>query len=224
MKRNFIAAALCALCLCAQMSAAAAAAAAQDKPKAQPATAATPQAPAEELKAAQAVEAATDAALALAAAAEFVKKYPKSTLRMDVARVAADKVFATTDAALRVTHGEGYLKIFTAPEEANLINPRLVRDYVAATRLDDAYRVGALAAVEKFDDPLGTMIFLSLIGENEVRKGNGKYLQQSQQLAARAAELIETDKRPASLDEATWGPRHRSVRAGHRADGRQRRL
>lgn len=201
MKRNFIAAALCALSLCAQASAAPAPAAApQDKPKEQ----AAPQAPEAEIKAARAVEAAADAAAAVTAADDFVKKYPKSVLRPQVLRIAAGKVSGTQDAAQRVAHTESLLKIFAAPEEANLINPHLVHAYVAASRLDDAYRVGSLAAVEKFEDPVGIMLHLALIGENEARKQNLKFSQQSQQLGLRAAELIEGDKRPAALDAAVW--------------------
>ena len=166
MKRNFIAAALCALSLCAQASAAPAPAAVpQDKPKEQ----AGPQAPEAEIKAARAVEAAADAAAAVAAADDFVKKYPKSVLRPQVLRIAAGKVSGTQDAAQRVTHTESLLRIFATPEEANLINPHLVHAYVAASRLDDAYRVGSLAAVEKFEDPVGIMLHLALIGENEAR-------------------------------------------------------
>lgn len=202
MKRNFIAAALCALCLCAQPSSAAyAAASPQDKPKEQ---AAVPTAPDAEIKAAKAVESATDAAVALKAADDFVKKYPKSVIRGQVARIAADRVAATTDAAARAAHGESFLKIFSAPEEANIINPQLVRAYVDAKRYDDAYRVASVEAVEKFDDPIGPMITLAITGVSLARQQNQKHIPQSVQLGQRAIELIESDKKPAGVDAAVW--------------------
>ena len=200
MKRNFIAAALCALSLCGQVSAAPDPAAPQDKPKEQ----AAPQAPEAEIKAARAVESAADAAAALKAAEDFVKKYPQSALRPQVARIAADKIAAAPDAAARAAHSEGFLKIFSAPAEANVINPHLVRAYVDAKRYDDAYRVASVEAVEKFDDPIAPMITLAITGSQLVRQGNQKHIQQSAQLGQKAIELIEADRKPAGVDAAEW--------------------
>jgi hypothetical protein len=198
MKRNFIVVTLCALCLCAQASAApavAAARAAQEAP---------PPAPEAEVKAAQAVQSAADAAAALKAAEVFVKKHPRSVIRPQVARIAADKIGATADAAARASQGENFLKIFSAPEEANLINQHLVRAYVDVKRYDDAYRVGSVAAVEKFSDPVAPMLTLAITGVQLARQQNPKYVEQSVRLGMRAIELIEADKKPAGVDAADW--------------------
>lgn len=157
-----------------------------------------------ELKAAQAVENATDGAAALAAAGEFIKKYPKSEVRLDVARIAADKILKVTDPGQRVALSEGFLKTFNAPAEANIINADLALAYVSANRLDDAYRVADPAAVERFEDPVGMMVTLALRGADELQKGNAKYHQQSRQLGLKAIEMFEADKMPAGADAAAW--------------------
>ncbi len=201
MKINFIAATLCLCALVSPAPAAAAAAAGQDQPKTQ---AAPPSAPEAEVKAAQAVQAATDAAAALKAAGVFVKKYPKSVIRPQVAQITTDKLAATQDAAARVTQGEEYLKIFSAPQEANLINPHLVRAYVDAKRYDDAYRVASVEAIEKFNNPVGPMLTLAITGVQLARQQNPKYVERSVQLGLKAIELIESDKKPAGVDAADW--------------------
>ena len=192
MKRNFIAAALCALCLCATVSAA------------PTATQAGPQVSEAEAKAVKAVEAAADGAAALKAADDFVKKHPKSTVRAQVARVAASKVAATQDAATRITQAESLLKIFSAPEEAGVVNSVLIDAYSDAGRMEDAFRIATSPALDKLDNPLAAMITLTIYGENEARKQNMKFAPQSRQLGVRAAELIEADKRPATVDDAVW--------------------
>ena len=202
--QTYRAARACALGLCALLCAASAAARQQQQQ--QPAQGQQkPKISSDaELKAAQAVENAADASAALAAAGEFVKKYPKSEVRPDVARILADKIAQTPDAAQRVTLAEGFLKTFNAPGEADIINSTLVLAYVAAKRLDDAFRVADPAAVEKFDDPYGVLLTLTLTGAEELQRGNAKYQQQSRQLGLKAVEMFEADRMPAGVEAAKW--------------------
>lgn len=206
MKRNFFAAALLrALCLCAPLALAPAAAAQYTSPPAKPGgQQQQPAASDAEIKSAQAVEAAADGAAALKAAEDFVKKHAKSALRPQVARIVANKIAGTADAAQRVAQGEGYLKIFSAADEAGVINPHLVRAYVDAKRYDDAYRVGSVETVGKFEDPVGAMITLAITGVQLARQQNPKYVQQSVQLGQKALEMMEANQRPAGVDEAAW--------------------
>ena len=157
-----------------------------------------------ELKAAQAVENAADGAAALAAAGEFVKKYPKSEIRLDVARLVADKISKAADVAQRIALSESFLKTFNAPGEANVINSNLGLAYVAANRLDDAFRVADPAAVEKFESPYELMVTLTAKGVEELQKGNAKYHQQSRQLGLKAVEIFEAAQSPAGVDAARW--------------------
>ena len=205
--QTYRAARACALGLCALLSVAATAAARQQQQQ-QPAAQGQQQKPKvssdAELKAAQAVESAADASASLAAADAFVKKYPKSEVRLEVARIVANKIANVQDAAQRVALSENFLKTFDAPAEANVIKPDLALAYVAAKRLDDAFRVADPAAVERFEDPMGVLVTLTLTGADELQKGNAKYHQQSRQLGLKAVEMFEADRMPAGADAAKW--------------------
>jgi hypothetical protein len=193
-----------ALALCAACAASVVAVAARSHPnQAQPGTGATPQASEGEQKAAQAVTAATDVPTAATAATEFIKKYPKSTLRPQVARVVAGKLAAVQDPAQRATLAEGALKIFDKPDESVIISPVLVDAYVDAKRLDDAFRVGA-GWLDKSPDAVTGFTQMALIGIDQARLGNPKFVPQSQQYAAKAVELMESDKKPAEMSAADW--------------------
>ncbi|MGI9107213.1 MAG: hypothetical protein ACR2G4_13305 [Pyrinomonadaceae bacterium] len=156
-----------------------------------------------ELQAAKTVEAAADVAATLAAAGEFLQKYPKSALRPQVAQFVAGKISNVTDAAQQIAHGESYLKLFNAAGEADFINPYLISSYTVAKRLDEAFALAA-AALPKTPDPVAVMINLTLAGTEEARKQNLKYAAQSQQYGTQAIELIEGGKKPAAVNDTTW--------------------
>ena len=157
-----------------------------------------------ELKGWKAVQSAADGAAALAAAGEFLKKFPKSPARGEAAIVVADKIAAVPDAARRVALAEGFLKTFNEPAEANLINGTLALAYAGANRLDDAFRVADPAAVGNFASPIGVLVTLAMRGTDEAQNGNVKYLAQSQQLGLKAVEMFEAAAPPAGADPAKW--------------------
>ena len=98
------------------------------------------QAPEAERQAAMKIAAAADYTAALAATAEFVKKFPKSTLRPEIARRMAAKAASTPDAATQITNLEGLLATLKEPEEAETINTVLIDSYIKAEKYDDAFR------------------------------------------------------------------------------------
>jgi hypothetical protein len=205
--RRFVIARVAACGLCGALAASGAAGFAraaqdkQDKPKDQKEQA--PQVPEGELKAARAVESAADAGAALTAAGAFVKKYPKSKIRSQVAQIAASKVAATTDAAQRATLVDAYLKAFASPEEADLIAPLRLDAYLAANRLDDAFALSSPWLAKRPED-VASRTRLALIGIEQASRGNAKFAQQSQQYGAAAVAIIEAGKKPADMDDATW--------------------
>ena len=192
-----------ALALCALCAATVGAAAPRGyRDQAQPANAA-PQASEGEQKAAQAVQAATDVSAAATAAMQFVKKYPKSSLRPQVARTVAGKLAAVPDPAQRATLAEGALKIFDRPDESSIITPVLVNAYVDAKRFDDAFRVGGLW-LDKSPEAVAGFTQMALVGIDQARLGNHKFVPQSQQYAAKAVELMESNRKPAEMSDADW--------------------
>jgi hypothetical protein len=194
--------ALCAACAAPVVAVAAHGYPNQAQPQAQPGKGA-PQASDGEQKAMQAVRAAADVPTAANAATEFVKKYPKSTLRPQVARVVAGKLAAVQDPAQRATLAEGALRMFDKPDESVILSPVLIDAYIDAKRFDDAFRVGG-GWLDKSPDAVTGFTQMALIGIEQARLGNPKFVPQSQQYAAKAVELMESDKKPAEMSAADW--------------------
>ena len=109
-----------------------------------------------------------------------------------------------TDPAQRLTLAENFRTVFDAPGEADLINPILLSAYLKTNRADDAFALAAKAA-DSLPNPVPILTALSFAGYTQAQQQNIKYLPQSIQYAGRAIELLESDKKPANLDAATWG-------------------
>ena len=162
-----------------------------------------PKVPEAELKAAKAIEAMTDVPAMIAAVGEFFKKYPKSSLRPQLAPLVAERIGLTQDPAQQIAQSESYLKVFTAPGDADYVNPHLVSAYTSVNRLDEAFAL-ASTALDKTPDPIAAMINLTRGGLQEAEKGNQKYVAQSQQYGLKAVELIEANKKPERVSDARW--------------------
>jgi hypothetical protein len=159
--------------------------------------------PEPELKAAKAIEAMTDIPAMIAAAGEFLKKYPKSVLRTQLAPLLGERIGLTADPAQQIAQSESYLKVFDAPGEADHVNPHLIAAYTSTNRLDEAFKL-ASTALDKSSDPLAAMINLTRGGLQEAEKGNAKYIPQSEQYGLKAIDLIESNEKPATVTDAVW--------------------
>ncbi|MEP6919670.1 MAG: hypothetical protein ABI967_01000 [bacterium] len=159
-----------------------------------------------EVKAVDAIKAAPDRAAKLAAAEAFVKKYPKSTLRPEVVHYLATEIDQMTDATQKATLAEQLQKTFTEPKELELVQPLAVDAYLGAKRTDEAFSLGA-TVLSKQPENVGVLTMLTIAGAEEAKKQNGKYVVQSQQYGLKAVELIEANKKPVSMDDATWARR-----------------
>jgi len=171
-----------------------------------------PQVSNDEMQEAKKVDGAADAAGRLRAAADFVKKYPKSTLMDTIAKLVASKISETQDPNQVTSLCEQFLTIFKNTPQAKLIYSVEIDAYNKANKPDDALRVelkeldedlAGLATQPNSDDlPLLTRV-VSLAMEL-VKHNNGKYVGAIQQYGARAISLIEADKKPADLSDSQW--------------------
>jgi hypothetical protein len=159
---------------------------------------AQPQVPEAEKQAALKVQSALDITAQLQAAGEFVKQYPKSTARPQVANLVARKIADQPDAAQRITLAENFSTIFTEANEKDMITPVLLDAYLRTNRPDDAFRVFP-AWLEKNPDDIGTLTQMALMGVDQVKRNNPKFAAQSQQYALKAIALIEAGKFPATM-------------------------
>ena len=108
--------------------------------------------PSELSEGAMAVQAAPDAAAKLTLAEAFVKKYPKSSARPDVAGYMANEITRVDDAGQRLTLAERYQKAFTNETELDRIRPTLIDSYARGNRVDEAFSLGAAVLAKQPDN------------------------------------------------------------------------
>ncbi|HKP85866.1 MAG TPA: hypothetical protein VJZ26_07215, partial [Blastocatellia bacterium] len=133
--------------LAATLALAASPLAAQDKGKDQ-----APQVSKGEQEAAMKVQSATDDQARLKAAAEFIKKYPKSTQRAAVVATVVQEINKNTNEAQKISLLENALTVFKEQSDADIINPILMDAYIKAKRVDDAFRAGSAAIAKNPND------------------------------------------------------------------------
>ena len=156
-----------------------------------------------ESKALTAIQSAPDAAAKLAAAREYVKKYPKSTNRAEVSGYLAGQIDQVRDGAQKLALAETYQQIFNTEQEQETIRPVILDAYFDAKRTDDAF---ALAATILAKQPENVFILsrMMIAGTDEAKRNNAKYVATSQQYGLKAIELIEANKKPADVTDAAW--------------------
>jgi hypothetical protein len=156
-----------------------------------------------EQKALAKVEAAPDLAAKMVAAGEFIKKFPKSTLRSKLVSYIAQEVTKIQETPQRITQLENMLTVFKEPGDAEVINPILIDLYFKESRPDDAFRV-ASAYVAKTPNDVAVLTQAAIEGVEQAKKKEAKFAQQSLQYGAKAIELIEAGKKPDTFDDARW--------------------
>jgi hypothetical protein len=135
--------------------------------------------------------------------AEFIKKYPKSTLRPQVAKAVADEIAKTSEEQLKISLAETYLDFFSDPSEAALVNDALLNAYINAGSTDKAFKMGS-GRLAKNPEDIDLLRSLTIIASNATIGNDNTYAAQGQQYGAKAIELLEADKRPEGVDEAKW--------------------
>ena len=150
------------------------------------------------------IEKAKGAEAKLQAAAAFVKKYPQSALRRQVADALALEIANTEDAQAKVSLAQAFTDIFNQPEEAQLVNASLLSGYINTGQTPEAIKLGT-DWLAKHPDDIGIMQNLAILASNEAIKGNTSFAAQGRQYGMKAVELLEADKMPEGFDAAKWG-------------------
>jgi hypothetical protein len=173
-------------------------AAAQDKPKQE-----GPKVSGGEREAAQKIEKAKGTEAKLQAAAAFVKKYPQSPLRGQIADGIAREIAETTDNQTKGSLAQTFLEIFNLPEEAPLVNASLLNSYINTGQTQDAMTLGGKWLAEHPED-ISVMQNLTILASGQAIKGNNAFIAQGRDYGAKAIALLEADKMPAGFDAAKW--------------------
>lgn len=174
------------------------AAAAQDQPKQE-----APKVSGGERDAAQKVEKAKGTEARLQAAAAFVKKYPQSPLRAQIASGLAAEIGATTDHQARASLAQVFQDIFNLPQEAALVHGSLLSAYINTNQTQEALKLGT-DWLAKHPDDVDTMMNLTILASSAAISGNTAFIQNGRDLGAKAIAQLEADKMPAGGDPAKW--------------------
>jgi hypothetical protein len=156
-----------------------------------------------ERDAAAKIEKATGTEARLQAAAAFVKKYPQSSLRKQVAESLAREISATTDAKQALSLAQTYQEIFNLPDEAQQVNGTLLNAYINTGQVEDAMKLGTGWLAQHPDD-IPTLQNLTILASAQAIGGKTAYAAQGRQYGAKAIEMLEADKMPAGFDAAKW--------------------
>jgi hypothetical protein len=171
----------------------------QDKPKEKP-----PQLSEGERDALRKIQNAKDVQAKLQASAEFLKKYPKSAQRANVAMYVAGEIARLQDPAQVIAFSENFLNTFKEPSDAAIITPILIEAYIKANKLDEAFQ-RATSFLEKNPENVPLMVEMARLSTQQAQAGNSKFVAQGQKFGAKAIELIEADKKPEHMDADRWG-------------------
>ena len=156
-----------------------------------------------EAEALAAIKLATNPTAKLAAAEDFIARYPKSESRRAIAELVAAEILKIKNSTVTLALYERAQAVFTSDEEKQILGPVALEAYAGGNRPDDAFAL-AREMLAKHPDDLYVLARMARAGTEEARKKNRKYADVSLQYGLRAIELIETGKRPASFDEVTW--------------------
>lgn len=157
----------------------------------------------DERKAAKKITEAKGLDAQLQASAEFVKKYPKSVVRPQIAKHLAEEINGIQDHAQKISAAQTYLEFFNEPAEADAVEPALIEAYLDNNQLDEGFRAAA-PWLERHPEDVATLVRLTLAGSNAAIGGNSNFLKQSQQYGMKAIELMEADKKPAGIEAVQW--------------------
>ncbi|MCI0336248.1 MAG: hypothetical protein L0226_01610 [Acidobacteria bacterium] len=165
----------------------------------------TPPISEDEQKALAKVNAASGADAKLKAAADYLKKYSKSSMRPRLAGFIADEIISVKDSAQKISLSQNFISIFNQPGEADMVKPALVEAYLNAGKFDEALNESS-KYLEKNPDDIVMLTQLAWAGANQAQKqtASPKLLQTSSQAAAKAIELMESDKKPERMTAEAW--------------------
>ena len=162
-----------------------------------------PKVSADEAKAAKKIQDAKTFTERLTASSDFIKKFPKSSLRKQVVEYISGQVFASKDDNQSITDSQSFMAAFTDPAETDAIIPSLIDAMLRLKRYDEAFAT-ADKYLARHDDDVIVRVQLGIEGSNQLRTNNAKYAPQTKDYSSKAIQLIEANTKPANLTDDNW--------------------
>ncbi len=157
-----------------------------------------------EAEALSAITLATNPSTKLAAAEEFINRFPKSNSRIKAAELVAAEILKVKNGMVAITLVERAQSIFTADDEREILKPVALEAYATGNRPNDAFKL-AEEILAKEPDDLYVLVQMTQAGANEVRKRNREHAEVSLRYGLKAIALIEAGTKPPKVDDQSWG-------------------
>ena len=154
-----------------------------------------------EAEALAAIKLATNPTTKLAAAEDFIARFPQSNSRLAIAELVAAEILKIKNGTVVLALFERAQAVFTSEQEKEIFGPVALEAYTAANRPDDAFALAGEMLAKNPDD-LYVLARMTRAGSDEARRRNLKHANVSLQYGLKAIALIEGEK-PASADEQT---------------------
>ena len=156
-----------------------------------------------EAQALAAIKLATNPTSKLAAAEDFVAKFPKSGERLRIAELIANEILRIKDGTVALALVERARAVFASEQEREILKPVTLEAFVLGDRANDAFAL-AEEMLTKNPDDLHVLVRMTQAGAEETRKKNGKHADVSLQYGLKAIAMIEKGNKPSTIDEQTW--------------------
>ena len=156
-----------------------------------------------EAQALAAIKLATNPTTKLAAAEDFIARFPKSNERVRIAELIAVEILKIKDGNVALALLDRAKAVFTSEQEREILKPVALEAFVLGSRADDAFALANEMLATNPDD-LHVLVRMTHAGAEETRKKNRKYTDVSLQYGLKAIAIIEKGNKPASLDDETW--------------------
>ncbi len=156
-----------------------------------------------EAQALAAIKLATNPSSKLAAAEDFVARFPKSGERLRIAELISEEILKIKDGYVALALLDRAKAVFTSDEEREILKPVALEAFAIGGRPDDAFALAGEMLAKNPDD-LRVLARMTNAGAEETRKKNRKYADVSLQYGLKAITIIEKGNKPSTLDEETW--------------------
>lgn len=143
-----------------------------------------------EAQAFSAIELATNPSTKLAAAEEFINRFPNSNSRIKAAELVAAEILKVQNGTVAIALVQRAHSIFTTDEEREILKPVALEAYATGNRSKDAFKLAAEILAKNPDD-LYVLIQMTRAGAEEVRKRDREHVEAALQYGLKAISLIE---------------------------------
>lgn len=149
------------------------------------------------------VKSATNPTLKLAAAEDFVARFPNSGARSSIAELITGEILTVRDGAVALALLERAHAIFTTEQEREILKPAALHAHVTNGKLDHAFAV-AKEILATDPENLRVLMLMNQAGISEGLRRELKLIEQALQYGLTAISIIEKGIKPAKISDEAW--------------------